>query len=65
MRNVCYIVPYKGSKICSFLLESRPASVHKGWMNTVMTKYIKDRASFPGESDKSMDVKMKPLSAPF
>lgn len=34
-------------------------------MNTVMTKYMKDRASFPGESDKSVDVKMKPLSAPF
>ena len=65
MRNFCYIVPDKGNKICSFLLESWCASVHKGRMNTVVAKYIKDRASVPGESDKPMDVSMKPLSALF
>lgn len=64
-RNFCYILSYKGSKSCSFFLESRPASFHKWWMNAVMTKYIKDRTLFPRESDKFMDVKMKSPPAVF
>lgn len=32
-------------------------------MSTAKLKHVKDKASFPGESDKSMGVKIKPLSA--
>lgn len=42
--------------------EPRPASVHKRWMNTAITKHIKDLASFPRESDKS--IKLQSVSLP-
>lgn len=62
MRNFCYIVPYKGCKICSFLrtqtcLNSQKMDEHCNY------KYIKYLASFPRESDKF--IKMQSVSTAF